>query len=569
MRIISDLSTCTPPSALSDVASPGAWQCIPYEAEGFSGTMLWAAPTTAAAEVALPLEAAGWHAIYLGFWNPHHDYQGSFRIKLKLTGDPCFQPMVDPEPPLTWPGNCGLKEAFFRSADVSGKQLVIAQQTKGCRTGKACVAYIKLVPLAVHEVAALEADRADRSTRVLYALNDGNGMFYEGASTEAELIEQVEQYRHSDVGAVLFAVSSGDIVNYPSKRAIPWMADAGAATSTADRCVLRDCMRDLLDRDMVPVRVLADHCHAMDIAFHAMFRMGIIGDIPPGDFWNPRNGFVRKHPEWRLCDIDGTPIEKASYAYPEVRAFMVAMITEVCETYEVDGVNLGFIRGPQFVGYEKPVVAAFQREHGIDLRQLDENDPRAQCHRARYVTELVREASQCLDAIGAAKGRRIELSAMAYKGNFPINLFFGLDIKTWLEEKLVDTMFMSHPMEDDVMEAARAAGCKVVTHLMPSSKDARADEEETLEMAQRGFDAGVDGFWYWDMNNRQVKPEYWQVLSRIGHRDEVARMATARPRMKATPLLTVGGFDFCHTTNRGSDERDYWPPEMQPVFSGG
>ena len=569
MPTISDLSNCTPTSVLTKRVKHGHWHLIPYEAEGLSGVMIGAAPMTCAPDVTLPLEASGWHAIHLGFWNPHHDYQGHSRVKLKLTGDPCFQPIMDPAPPLEWPGKCELKEAFFKNADLTGKQLIIAQQSKGCRPHKAYVAYIKLTPLTNGQVAAIQADRANRSTRILYALNDGNGIFYDGPTTAQDLLEEVEQYRHSDVGALLFAVSSGDIVNYPSKIAMPWMADVGDAVGTADRCVLRDSVRTLLDSNVVPVRVMADHCHEMGIGFHAMFRMGIIGDIPPGELWNPHSGFVRRHPELRMLDKDGTPIEKASYAYPEVREFMVSMISELCEAYDVDGVNLGLIRGPHFVGYEDIVVEDFRKQYGIDPRELDENDDRAQQHRASYLNELLRCVRKRLDEIGGKQGGKIELSAMAYTGNYPINLFFGLDVKTWLQERLLDTLFMSLPVEDEVARAVRDANCRLITHLMPNTRDARADEAETLEMALRGFESGVDGFWYWDMNSRQNKPNYWQVLSRTGHRDEVAQMSQSPPRMKTTLLHTVGGYTVNHSTNRGSDERGYWPPEMQPIFSGG
>ncbi len=33
------------------------------------------------------------------------------------------------------------------------------------------------------------------------------------------------------------------------------------------------------------MQVLLDHCHDMGIDFHAMFRLGIIGDILPSDLW--------------------------------------------------------------------------------------------------------------------------------------------------------------------------------------------------------------------------------------------------------------------------------------------
>jgi hypothetical protein len=34
---------------------------------------------------------------------------------------------------------------------------------------------------------------------------------------------------------------------------------------------------------------------------------------------------------------DGTPMEKASYAFPEVRDYMLSLIREGAETFNVDG----------------------------------------------------------------------------------------------------------------------------------------------------------------------------------------------------------------------------------------
>lgn len=81
------------------------------------------------------------------------------------------------------------------------------------------------MPLSREEVQKIEKDRARKDTRLLYALNDDNGLFLNGPTTREDLLEQVEQYRYSDVGALVFAPACGDLVNYPSKIGRPWFAD--------------------------------------------------------------------------------------------------------------------------------------------------------------------------------------------------------------------------------------------------------------------------------------------------------------------------------------------------------
>ena len=57
-------------------------------------------------------------------------------VRLKLTGDPGFQPLSDftndgaAAAPTLWDGS-ELQEGFFKYADLTGKDLVIAQQSKG------------------------------------------------------------------------------------------------------------------------------------------------------------------------------------------------------------------------------------------------------------------------------------------------------------------------------------------------------------------------------------------------------------------------------------------------------
>ena len=81
---LSDMGQCTPAAALSSGHRKYHWQTVPYEAEGVCGTLLFAGPETEAPQVTLPIEAAGWHAIYVGLWSNWTDSI----LKMKLTDDP-------------------------------------------------------------------------------------------------------------------------------------------------------------------------------------------------------------------------------------------------------------------------------------------------------------------------------------------------------------------------------------------------------------------------------------------------------------------------------------------------
>lgn len=563
---LTDMSRCRPAAALADACRKHKWQLIPYEGESLRGVMLGANAAVEAPPVTLAPGVSGWHALYLGFWNPHHDYDGALRVKLKLTGAPCFRTISDPAPDIEW-NRSALKEAFVEYADLGGRDLLIAQHNKG-QAHKAYVAYIKLVPLSRADVETIQRDRAARDTRILYAFNDGNGLFYKGPTTREELLEEVEPYRHSDVGALVFSPACGDLVNYPSKIGTTWCDALGdSSVISSENRILHDSCKTLLERGTIPMQVLAEHAHQMGLDFHAQFRMCIQGDAPPHQV-RGAGRLCWRRPDLRMLDRDGTPVEKASYAFPEVRRYMLSLIREVAEEYDIDGVNLSFIRGPQFVGYEQVVVEEFEREYGVDPRTLEEDDIRLQRHRAGYLTEFVREARRLVDEIGRRKARKIELSAGVYNGEASLCLFFGWDVITWLDEGLLDGIFLGGDIDGDVMGAIRRRHCKLIYQLYSREDPTAKGANETLQ-ALRGFELDVDGLWYWDMNAVQDMPEYWEVLRRIGQKDAVRVFSAERPRMKQIALKTVGGTDICHVTNKGARRRGYGVPEMLYLYSGG
>ena len=124
----SDLSRCEQRSALSRTEAKAGWHLLPYETDEpklKSGVMIGAASFISAPDVRLPLNIAGWYAIYLGYWNPHHAYDGGMTIKVKLNDDPCFIRISEAEPVYgSGIDATTLQEAFFKIADLTGRELV-------------------------------------------------------------------------------------------------------------------------------------------------------------------------------------------------------------------------------------------------------------------------------------------------------------------------------------------------------------------------------------------------------------------------------------------------------------
>jgi hypothetical protein len=241
---VTDMRRCQPQAALAKHVKKDCWQLIPYETvdpDIPGGTMIGAASFVAAPAVTLPLDVTGWYSIYVGFWNPHYAYDGGTTVKIKLSDEPCFTRITEPEPVLDWGPNGNsnatyLSEALFQTADLTGRALQFGK-LQGPFAQKVYIAYVKLVPLSAPQIADLQADRARQDTHLLQAVHDGVSYFWGNEyRTKEHIQELVEPYRYSDVGKLLWAVNYGEVTNYPTKVGIFW-ADSAPSPSRPCRGV--------------------------------------------------------------------------------------------------------------------------------------------------------------------------------------------------------------------------------------------------------------------------------------------------------------------------------------------
>jgi uncharacterized lipoprotein YddW (UPF0748 family) len=204
--------------------------------------------------------------------------------------------------------------------------------------------------------------------------------------------------------------------------------------------------------------------------------------------------FAEEHPEYWWVSRDGrTRPTKVSFAYPEVRQYKLNLIREQA-AYGVDDVCLDFFRenhlfgerhhqiipkqevdqdGVCIYGYEPPIIAAYQRQYGIDPREISNSDESWVRFRASFLTSFMEEVREILNGQGitlSAKVRtmnRIQAPFPYWETEkAPTNSLLGsfVDWPTWVERGLLDEVMLVYEMLDlcdldpmMVLREARAA----------------------------------------------------------------------------------------------------------------
>ena len=569
---LTELDRRVPASAWSPTPKRRRWRALEYEADPLTGTMLLAGPETEAPEITVGVGVSGWHAISFGVFEGHGILREPLKLLARLSGDSTFSI-------LTWrpddTTDARIVELFWRVADLTGQELVLGQvgvrATEGDGPGSvqcfnAGVAYVKLVPLNKREVAALVADRKRADNRRLWAHDDAWSMHFAYRQTsEEEIRRQLEPFRDSDFSRILWEVGGGDSLLYSTKIGRLLTHDGLDDFARPGERWAAESLRLLRDSGIDPFQVAIAHAHALGMEFHAGYRVANFYG-PPAHDGGRCDCFYHRHPELRGVDRDGNPTPRIAYSYPETRRYVLSLLEEIA-SYPVDGICIMYNRRPPIVEYEPPLVDGFIARYGEDPRRLDSRDPRWLSYRAEVLTGFMREVRLAMDGVAERddRPRRIAVSAIV-SGDEQENLLFGLDLKAWVDEGLVDTLigYSSVPRFDaattgrgeawerieDVnylVSVTRGTACRLAINIMPR----RMSPEAYRLKAAALYGAGVEDLFLWDSDssNRADFGEAYSALRRLGHREEVsAWVASSQPslRVPGMDVRRLGDFDVSY-----------------------
>jgi hypothetical protein len=189
----------------------------------------------------------------------------------------------------------------------------------------------------------------------------------------------------------------------------------------------RNRVKLLKNYDKDALDVMVDFCRENDLEIFYSNRMNDMHDFYiPGILYylkvrHPEytigHSYSGKTPQESLKDLLQTRKLMSGYnfALPVIRELTVEAMREVCRTYDVDGIELDYFRSPLL--FPMPVQP----------RELE------------MLNDMMREMRKMTEEEGLKRGRPF-LIAARYMIDHERSLYHGLDVKTWLEEGLVDIL---------------------------------------------------------------------------------------------------------------------------------
>ncbi|MBT3345980.1 MAG: hypothetical protein HN712_14955 [Gemmatimonadetes bacterium] len=408
------------------VAQPGHWRAIPYEAEGFDGMMLGCGEATSPGPIRLRLGATGVHRVWLGLYAWR-----TGTIRVRLTDDLCCTRMSTPAHGVLEP--TVLHEVEWKTCDLDGQDLWL-EGAFDRQPLAGALAYVRLEPLDQKPADLPAVGSASESWRGMCITNDGCGVFRQAPHHRPEdLLETLESIPDSScMRSLVWGNGNADSCNYPTKVGNPLFLQQWQDPHVAgDGAIGLPNARQWQEPGWDSLRLVRDYTRKRAWELHVYIRMeAFAGSYPHEELVWSR--FFYDHPQWWCLDRNGHPVNRLSYAVPEVQDHMLDLMAEI-STYDPDGISLCLVRGIPLVLYEPVMVAGFQQQHGVDPRTLDELDPRWLDYQAEIFTAFVRRVRDRLP-------EHQRLSVMV-PGNEAECRRWGLDVATWVREGLVDDLY--------------------------------------------------------------------------------------------------------------------------------
>lgn len=143
--------------------------------------------------------------------------------------------------------------------------------------------------------------------------------------------------------------------------------------------------------DFDPLGYAISQARANGLEIHAWFN---VYRVATGTAQLPPNHVAALHPEWLSEDVNGNNKSADGIfldpGVPEVNSYIASLIADILSKYDIDGINLDFIRYPdKNWGYNPIAVQRFNAEYGRTGKPSP-NDPQWCQWRRNNVTEMVR-----------------------------------------------------------------------------------------------------------------------------------------------------------------------------------
>jgi hypothetical protein len=350
--------------------------------------------------------------------------------------------------------------------------------------------------LAAGEELSLEKLRIQRRTlaerpRRIIMNNDGcDALYYpnsEEATVPAFLAMRTTPLAGTHVGTLAYCTISAGFSNFTHNTKVGTVLTRSGAEN-GYQPDMRNVARDLIDGGTDCLQAVVDFGHRNDMEVFWSMRMNDTHDVAhrpdkPYFLFPP---LKVEHPEWLVGNpADRTPHGRWSsvdYGVPEIRDLALRFLEEVCNNYDVDGVELDFFRH-----------LCYFKSTAMGGKASDEE--------RAMMTDLMRRIREMTERRGIQRGRPI-LVAVRVPDSVGYCLDMGFDIEKWLQEGLADILITTCYFRLNPWEYSVELGHKYGVQVYPCLSDSRVVGEtrfrrSSLESyrgrALNAWKAGADG----------------------------------------------------------------------------
>ncbi|WP_141640107.1 hypothetical protein [Clostridium novyi] len=455
--------------------------------------------TDNAQNIQLPFKLNGWLGVYVGYLNDTEE------ITLKVKEKNITSTYINHNYKKNRK-NKYINEGFIFANDFKDDVIEICP-----KKGKAThIAYIKLVSLNKEQIKAYNEKTYSVDSNVVYD-NDGFTDFFWGRYPSVQSLEELPLNLVTKVDAheLNWTVGTTGLLNYNSKYAGDAFEDFYKyqyEVREGDKLARKQILNILDTSGKSTLGVVADKGKTLGMKVNGCLRMNT---FYPNDYTRYLNGSM--YDDFYDCHQNGGYM--LSYYYPKYRNYILNVLKEISNTENVQGITLDFCRYPYIMGSESTL------KEKIDIMN--------------YFMKKVRQ----------------EIPSKKITVRFPYldPKSYGLDVKTWVNEGLVDRIIPSVISYEDFFNLDKYSklvrGTNVELYLGISANveggDATKDSEsldedgklpgnkyltpeEYIYRAYEGYKAGAKGiFMFNTLNALDIEKDVSPMYKLIGNKAKV------------------------------------------------
>ena len=372
---------------------------------------------------------------------------------------------------------------------------------------------------------------AARKRRIIFN-NDGDDACYLNKKGTAEGLLEVRTtpLRGSQVDTIFYSTAAC----FPS---FSHNTKVGEVFTCREKNYRHNSVPALIAQGTDPLRIMVKHCKKNAIEIFWSLRVNDTHDSSSA-WYGPVlfTQFKKDHPECIVGSKTKRPKHgswsSVDYAQPAVRDLCFRIVEEVCQNYDVDGIEFDFFRHACF--FKTVANGQPARQEELDM-----------------MTGLMRQVRAMTEREGMKRGRPF-LVSIRVPDSVEYSKGIGLDVERWLSEGLVDMLVTTGYFRLNPWQYSVELGHKYGVPVYPCLSDSRVRDEtgrlrrRSLESyrarAAQAWQAGGDGIYLFNLFNPRLP--HWRELgdkATLRGRDKLY-FATYRDGSASSYLAGGNGF---------------------------